>query len=112
MMSTVRVRLAPLALVALLVTAGCLGGIDASTTITGNEQSGSYLSVTRVPQADVQNASDAERAAFKQLSAAKRGAFRHALNRSNVQATAWGSGTDIQYVRYNDTWYQVEVHTV
>ena len=98
----------------LVLLAGCLGGMpddgsDASTTPT---LSGSVLTVNMASEEAIEQAPASTKASFDALTADQQDELQSALEHDVEHPTAWDSGSDIEYVRYNGSWYTVEVHIV
>ncbi|MFB6106167.1 MAG: hypothetical protein ABEJ70_04250 [Halobacteriaceae archaeon] len=104
-----RSKFAPLALVLVVALAGCAGAYGGDATTTTTTRSGTVLTASEVPAEDAQAATAEIRVAFENLSAARREEFERALDADVHDPTAWGPGTDVEYVAYDGTWYAVHV---
>ena len=98
-------------LVTLAVLAGCLGGPtqSGSAAPTTAEPSGEVLVVSKANQTRARAQPASRKARFDELSADRRDEFLGALSEDVREPSQWGPGTDVQYVRYEGTWYFVTV---
>jgi len=97
--------------VAFVVLAGCLGGpaqrgSEAPNTTTS---SGEVLVVTTANQTRAEQRPADVKAHFRNLSADRQDEFLAALEDDVRDPSQWGPGTDVEYVRYEGTWYWVTV---
>ena len=102
------------AVVMVVVFAGCMRAAPAAEQPepTTSPYAGQVLAVTEVPKSDVTDESNTSKVAFDALRPAHQEEFRSALDSDVRNPSAWNDGTDIEYVRYNETWYSVLVHIV
>lgn len=97
-------------LLGLVVVAGCLGGPDQSgSAAPDTTTSGEVLTVSRANQTAAALAPNATTAPFDALAADHQDEFLAALESDVRDPTAWGPGTDVEYVRYEGTWCWVTV---
>ena len=99
------------ALLALVAVAGCVGTSpqSGSAAPTTAPPSGEVLTVSKADQTRAAEQPAAAKANFSELSADRQDEFVSALEEDVREPTAWGPGTDIEYVRYDGTWYFVTV---
>jgi len=104
-------RLAIAAPLALVVLAGCLGGApsDGSQAPNPTTSSGEVLVVTKANGTRAARQPAETRADFRNLSADRQDEFLAALEDDVRNPSQWGPGTDVEYVRYDGTWYWVTV---
>lgn len=97
--------------VGIVAVAGCMEGSSAAkpSNIMTSQSSGIVLSVTEIPQSDVTGASNSTKARFETLTTAQQQEFRSARKSDVRNPTSWRSGTDIEYVYYNGSWYSIQV---
>jgi type IV pilus biogenesis protein CpaD/CtpE len=107
-------RRRPVAVAAVAVAvllAGC------ATTPTSNEStsvqtqtiSGVVLTVDEVVREErFANASTSAKVNFTELSSAKQEEFQTALDHEVTHPDAWEMGGQVEYVRYNGTWYNIQ----
>ena len=94
-----------------LVVSGCAGppsqsGSNGPDTPT---PSGEVLTVSTANQTRAVAAGPPVAVSFEDLSADRRDEFLAALDGDVRDPAQWGPGTDVQYVRYEGTWYFVTV---
>lgn len=106
-----RRTLAVVSLVTLAALAGCLGGLQTSGSNAPNTTtfSGEVLTVSKANQTRAAQQPAAVKANFSALGADRQDEFVSALEGDVRDPTAWGPGTDVEYVRYEGTWYWVSV---
>ena len=102
------------ALIGLVAVAGCLGSPpqSGSAAPTTAPPSGEVLTVSKANQTRAAGQPAASKADFSELSADRQDEFVSALEEDVQEPTAWDPGTDIEYVRYEGTWYWVTVVVV
>lgn len=97
-------------LLGLVVAAGCLGGpSQGGSAAPETTASGEVLTVSRANGTAAERAPNATTTSFDALSADRQDEFLAALDDDVRDPTAWGPGTDVEYVRYEGTWYWVTV---
>ena len=102
------------ALLGLTVVGGCLGSPpqSGSAALTTAPPSGEVLTVSKANQTRAEQQPAAVKANFSELSADRQDEFVSALEDDVREPTAWSPGTDVEYVRYEGTWYWVTVVVV
>lgn len=98
--------------VGLVAAAGCLGRAAKDEPTATPTTAGTVLAVTAVPEDEAATAPPSTKAHFDGLTGAQQEEFRGALDRDVADPTAWSSGTALEYVNYEGTWYAVQVHIV
>ena len=99
------------AFLGLTVVAGCLGSPpqSGSAAPTTAPPSGEVLTVSKANQTRAAQQPSAAKADFSELPADRQDEFVSALEEDVREPTAWGPGTDVEYVRYEGRWYWVTV---